>query len=188
MTDASKCPFCEIVAGRAPAAVVREWSDALAIVPLGPVTDGHLIVLPKAHVPDARDPLYASMVIYRAAELAAEFHPSFNLITSVGREATQSVFHLHLHIVPRRVGDGLPLPWTPQQAKAARGPKFEARDRVKVRHPGSVYDGWSGAVYRQLDDGSLNPVVVILDGRDDSRYFAVDELERIDGDGAVTDA
>ncbi|MEU3978362.1 HIT family protein [Streptomyces bacillaris] len=47
--------------------------------------------------------------------------PAANLITSKGAEATQSVYHLHVHIVPRRDGDNLPLPWTPQhEARAAR--------------------------------------------------------------------
>jgi histidine triad (HIT) family protein len=46
------CVFCEIVAGRAPATVVREWDDALALVPLGPVVDGHTLVIPKQHVAD----------------------------------------------------------------------------------------------------------------------------------------
>ena len=54
----------------------------------------------------------------RAAELMAE-RPAANLITSKGREATQSVFHLHVHVVPRAAGDGLPLPWTPQHTARA---------------------------------------------------------------------
>jgi histidine triad (HIT) family protein len=106
------CPFCEIVAGRAPATVVREWDDALAIVPLGPVVDGHVLVIPREHVTDfADDPVVSATTAYRAAELAGESGQPMNLITSRGREATQSVFHLHLHLVPRAEGDGLALPW-----------------------------------------------------------------------------
>lgn len=106
------CPFCEIVAGRAPATVVREWDDALAIVPLGPVVNGHILVIPREHVTDfADDPVVSANTTYRAAELAAESDQPMNLITSRGREATQSVFHLHLHLVPRTENDGLALPW-----------------------------------------------------------------------------
>lgn len=105
------CVFCDIIDGLAAAQTVREWDDAIAIVPRDPVVDGHLIVLPKTHVPDAGDPGYAALTIHRAAALAAELYPSFNLITSVGRVATQTVFHLHMHVVPRRPGDGLELPW-----------------------------------------------------------------------------
>ncbi|GAA3381234.1 HIT family protein [Streptomyces sannanensis] len=110
MTD-SGCVFCEIVSGRAPATVVREWGDALAIVPLGPVVEGHTLVIPKQHVADfGEDPEVSAVTMRRAAELAAGDAP-MNIITSRGREATQSVFHLHLHLVPRRENDGLALPW-----------------------------------------------------------------------------
>ncbi|GHC39953.1 hypothetical histidine triad (HIT) protein [Streptomyces anthocyanicus] len=105
------CPFCEIVAGRAPATVVADWPETFAIVPLNPVVDGHLLVIPKAHVTDfVADPATSATTMLRAADLAGG-HPagSMNLITSRGRAATQSVWHLHL--VPRAEGDGLALPW-----------------------------------------------------------------------------
>ncbi|WP_328425979.1 HIT family protein [Streptomyces sp. NBC_00443] len=109
------CPFCEIVVGRAPAALVVHrdyWSDAMAIVPLNPVTEGHTLIIPKAHVPDfAADPEVAAATMRRAAELVRWTPRAMNVITSRGREATQSVFHLHLHLVPRAEGDGLALPW-----------------------------------------------------------------------------
>lgn len=109
MTD---CPFCAIVAGTAPATIVREWPETLAIVPLGPVTDGHLLVIPKQHVQDfTTDWWISARTMSRASELAAETEQPMNVITSRGREATQSVFHLHLHLVPRAENDGLALPW-----------------------------------------------------------------------------
>ncbi|MGN7139043.1 HIT family protein [Streptomyces pseudogriseolus] len=107
------CPFCEINTGRAPATFVHEWSDAIAIVPLNPVVDGHTLVIPKRHVTDfVVHPDVSASVMRRAAQLAGDYPAgSMNLITSRGRDATQSVFHLHLHLVPRSEGDGLPLPW-----------------------------------------------------------------------------
>ncbi|MEN3615706.1 HIT domain-containing protein [Plantactinospora sp. ZYX-F-223] len=105
------CSFCEIVAGRAPATVVRRWPDALAIVPRSPVVDGHVIVIPTSHVRDALEDTEVTAATMRAAAGIAP-HPC-NLITSAGREATQSVFHLHIHIVPRRENDGVALPWHP---------------------------------------------------------------------------
>ncbi|MEU0589924.1 HIT family protein [Streptomyces ardesiacus] len=107
------CPFCEIVAGRAPAQIVREWPDTLALVPLRPVVDGHVLVIPKVHVTDfVVDPVVSAATMRRAAELAGDYPAgSMNLITSRGRAATQSVWHLHLHLVPRTEGDGLALPW-----------------------------------------------------------------------------
>jgi histidine triad (HIT) family protein len=113
------CVFCSIAAGTAPATVVREWPDALAIVPLGPVTVGHVLVIPRQHVANVgEDPAVSAATMARAAELAAEL-PAANVITSKGSEATQTIWHLHLHVVPRRADDGLPLPWTPQQQAAA---------------------------------------------------------------------
>lgn len=106
---AESCVFCAIVTGEAPAKVVRRWSDAVALVPLNPVVDGHLIVIPTHHVRDASEsPYIAGRLMMCAAEIAK---PPFNLITSAGVEATQSVFHLHIHVVPRADGDGLALPW-----------------------------------------------------------------------------
>ncbi|MFD7995468.1 HIT family protein [Streptomyces mexicanus] len=107
------CPFCEIVAGRAPATIVREWPEALAIVPLRPVVAGHVLVIPREHVTDfVADPVVSAHTMYCAAELAGDYLAgAMNLITSRGRAATQSVFHLHLHLVPRAEDDGLALPW-----------------------------------------------------------------------------
>lgn len=108
------CVFCDIVHGRAPAEVVHRWDDAVAFVPLNPVTPGHVLVVPNEHVKNAiEDPVVTAQAMYRAADLAARYAPC-NLITSVGAVATQTVYHLHLHVVPRRPGDGLALPWTGQ--------------------------------------------------------------------------
>ncbi|MEU6498581.1 HIT domain-containing protein [Streptomyces californicus] len=112
------CVFCRIVAGRAPADVVREWGDVIAIRPLHPVTPGHVLVIPHTHVPDVGElPGVSARTMACAAELAAEL-PAANVITSKGHAATQTVAHLHLHIVPRTAGDDLPLPWTSQQHTA----------------------------------------------------------------------
>jgi histidine triad (HIT) family protein len=106
----NSCVFCAIVAGDSPAEVVRQWPGAIAIVPLKPVTKGHVIVLPKVHVATAiADPVLTGYVMTCAATLAP--HPS-NIITSIGSEATQTIMHLHIHVVPRAPGDGLNLPWS----------------------------------------------------------------------------
>jgi histidine triad (HIT) family protein len=111
------CPFCAIVAKKAPAEIILAWPDAIAIRPLNPVVDGHLLVIPRLHVKDAlEDALVTGMAMHRAVELGRQYgmeQPGMglNFITSVGAAATQSVFHLHVHIVPRYDGDGLALPW-----------------------------------------------------------------------------
>jgi histidine triad (HIT) family protein len=107
--------FCAIVAGTAPADLVRRWDDVVAIRPLAPVTPGHVLVIPHTHVNDVgQDPTVSARTMACAAQLAGAL-PAANVITSKGAVATQTVFHLHVHVVPRHAGDELPLPWTPQQ-------------------------------------------------------------------------
>lgn len=120
MTNQEICPFCEIGAGRAPATFIRQWDDVFAIVPLGPVTLGHTLIIPRTHVRDFTDSLdITQQVMYCAGELARDIGlRNCNLITSMGEVATQSVFHLHVHLVPRSVNDRLALPWHSGKTKA----------------------------------------------------------------------
>src|SRR5690606_2369304 len=91
---------------------VREWPDALAIVPLGPVVDGHALVIPRGHVTDfAADPEVPARTMRRAADLMRRRPCPMNVVTSRRREAAQVVVHLHHHPVPRAADDGLALPW-----------------------------------------------------------------------------
>ena len=104
------CVFCRIARGQAPATILKKWSDALAFVPLNPVVEGHVLIIPLDHVADAlEDPAITAATMKRVAEFA---NGQCNIITSVGKDATQSIFHLHVHIVPRKAGDGLLLPWS----------------------------------------------------------------------------
>lgn len=110
----SDCPFCKrIHAGE------YDYRDTynVAFRPLNPVTPGHFLVVPLTHVANALEaPHYAGRAVRFAARLGAEMGlDAFNLITSSGEAATQTVFHLHVHVVPRREGDGLALPWTGQE-------------------------------------------------------------------------
>jgi histidine triad (HIT) family protein len=108
---AESCPFCAIVDGRAPAKVVAEWPETIAIVPHGPVVEGHTLIIPREHVAKATSSRHvAAETMYRAAEFARRFESS-NIIVSSGAPATQSVFHLHIHVVPRAFGDQLMVPW-----------------------------------------------------------------------------
>lgn len=114
----SDCVFCRIVAGTEDAELLATYNDALAIRPLNPVTLGHALVIPTTHVTDfTTDRIVSGAMMARASQYAqGNYHPSavpaYNVITSAGADATQTVFHLHLHIVPRRPGDGLALPWS----------------------------------------------------------------------------
>lgn len=114
------CPFCNIINGQAEATVLDQWPSAIAIAPLNPVTTGHVLIIPKKHVANyMTDPVISAKTMAAAADYAFNYRVgSSNLITSAGVDATQTVQHLHIHIVPRAKGDGLPLPWTPQQEGA----------------------------------------------------------------------
>lgn len=106
-----RCVFCKIVAGDSPAAMVRKWPDAIAFTPLDPVNSGHTLVVPVKHVDDATvDPDVTSQTMRRASQLAGEYL-SANIITSIGAPATQSIFHLHIHVIPRYPDDELMVPW-----------------------------------------------------------------------------
>lgn len=113
------CVFCSIVRGESPATVLEEWSDCICIVPLGPVVPGHVLIIPRRHVVDfADDAIVSEDAMFRASIYAAahDEYEQCNLITSRGPAATQTIFHLHVHLVPRQDGDGLALPWTGQHA------------------------------------------------------------------------
>jgi histidine triad (HIT) family protein len=108
------CPFCaRIAAGE------FEYSDpaSVAFQPLNPVTPGHFLVVPRRHVSHALEsPPAAGLALEFAAYLANRMGlEACNFITSAGALASQTVFHLHLHVVPRREDDGLALPWTGQR-------------------------------------------------------------------------
>jgi histidine triad (HIT) family protein len=111
----AECVFCQIIRCAVPADIVCRWDDAVAFRPLDPVTNGHTLVVPVQHVENyTEDPDVTAAVMRRAAMLAPQIDRESNLITSSGAKATQTVFHLHVHIVPRRTNDGLHLPWTGQ--------------------------------------------------------------------------
>jgi histidine triad (HIT) family protein len=100
------CPFCNYAGP-----VEDAFGDVIVIEPLNPVVRGHLLVIPREHVQDAtHNPALAGYVMRVAALIARGLE--CNIITSVGPAATQTVMHLHVHIVPRQEGDGLRLPWS----------------------------------------------------------------------------
>jgi histidine triad (HIT) family protein len=111
------CVFCQIVErGTTDDGLAFRWESEHSVVfePLNPVTPGHWLVVPRRHVEDfAAYPGITALVYRDAADFVREFRiPQANLITSKGPDATQTVFHLHVHVVMRRTGDGLKLPWS----------------------------------------------------------------------------
>jgi histidine triad (HIT) family protein len=114
------CLFCKIVAGEIPATRVREDDRTVAFMDINPATRGHLLVVPREHARDLLEIADADLAACAAAaqELAARIKAKLdadgvNLINSCGSAAWQTVFHFHLHVIPRYDGDPLRLPWTP---------------------------------------------------------------------------
>ena len=139
MTD---CVFCDIVVGQAPATIVAEWPEAVAIVPLGPVADGHVLVIPRVHVEDAATNAAVTAITYGLAAMYAHVQGQpFNLITSAGREATQSVFHLHIHYVPRAADDLLVVPWGTLHGENPQDP-HRCRGMVALEEQLAQVRGW----------------------------------------------
>ena len=114
------CLFCRIVAGELPATVIAQTERAIAFMDINPATRGHALVIPRAHATDVGDigeeDLGACAALAAAlARLARERLDAdgVNILNSSGPAAWQTVFHFHLHVIPRYAGDPLRLPWTP---------------------------------------------------------------------------
>jgi histidine triad (HIT) family protein len=108
-----QCPFCEISMRDPHDQILETGIGCFVIEPLDPVAEEHLLVVSSAHLESAAtSPKISVYLMRKAAEIARRYN-SANIITSIGPEATQTIQHLHLHIGPRRPGDGLKLPWSP---------------------------------------------------------------------------
>jgi histidine triad (HIT) family protein len=122
MTYDPNCEFCRIVHRREGARIVCETDTAVAFFPLKPAALGHTLVVPKEHVSDilniegALAGQLMAMTVRVARAISDALHPDgMNLISSVGEAASQTVFHLHLHLVPRWKGDHIPSIWPPPE-------------------------------------------------------------------------
>lgn len=120
MNTRSDCPFCAIVDGEGAARVVYGDEHTVAFLPLSPAAVGHVLVVPRAHVDDiwAMDPDLAGEVAKAVLRVAwgvrHALHPEgLNVINSAGAAASQTVSHVHMHVVPRWEGDAMGAIWPP---------------------------------------------------------------------------
>lgn len=124
--SSSSCVFCEIVAGTLPCAKVAEDDVTFAFMDIDPGSDGHLLVIPKRHSIDLLDvPTDDLSATMRTAQRIAKVIPAqlgadgVNLLNCSGAAAWQTVFHFHVHVIPRysdRTRDRMELPFEPGSA------------------------------------------------------------------------
>ena len=119
-TASEDCIFCKIAAGDLPATIVDEDARTVAFMDINPATRGHALVIPRAHAADlheidAEDLQAVALAAQRLAGRARERlgADGVNLVNSCGAVAWQTVFHFHVHVVPRYADDPLKLPWVP---------------------------------------------------------------------------
>jgi len=132
------CVFCSIVGGTEPAERVYEDESVVAIMDLHPATEGHVLVIPKRHsrdvwdVPaeDAERTMAASLHV--AGMIRRALAPDgINFVHASGPAAWQTVFHFHLHVVPRYEGDSLVPPWPFDQPQADRSVLRTLAERIR---------------------------------------------------------
>jgi histidine triad (HIT) family protein len=133
------CVFCRIVAGAIPCFKLYEDGETLAFMDINPVHDGHCLVIPKAHYPtvfalpaEAFAAAGRTAIKIATAVNAALAPDGLNLLQSNGPGAAQSVPHFHLHILPRRMDDGLAVNWPLKPGEHARIAEIAERIRARL--------------------------------------------------------
>lgn len=114
------CLFCSIIVGEIPAQIIAEDERTISFMDINPATAGHALVVPREHARDLYEIAPADLAACSAAaqqiallardRLGAD---GVNLLNSCGPLAWQTVFHFHIHVIPRYEGDPLQLPWVP---------------------------------------------------------------------------
>jgi histidine triad (HIT) family protein len=114
----AECIFCKIITGQIPAAKVYEDDSVLAFMDIGPISDGHTLIVPKQHYqkvhecpPEVLADIWAKLGKIAGAVSLAMNSDGYNVLCNNGRAAGQLVDHLHFHIIPRMTGDGVFNRW-----------------------------------------------------------------------------
>jgi histidine triad (HIT) family protein len=133
MASDPDCIFCRIVAGELPATKIDEDDRTITFMDINPGTRGHALVIPKEHSKDLLEiePTDLAATAEAAQRLAKRMPQALgaegvNLINSCGSAAWQTVFHFHLHVIPRYSDDTVRLPWTPGDGKDGHDAAAEA--------------------------------------------------------------
>jgi len=135
----NECVFCRIVARQIPATVVHEDEHTLAFMDLGQVNPGHVLVAVKKHAENlyALDDVQAGAVLRAAARVARAIRDAFtpaglSVYQANGKAAGQTVFHYHVHLVPRHEGDGMALAWPVKNPPREKLEEYAAKIRASL--------------------------------------------------------
>ncbi len=130
------CVFCKVVAGGIPAARIYEDDAVLAFLDIGPISDGHTLVIPKRHCATLHecDPKILAVLACGLGKIAkavvdAMDADGYNVLSNNGSAAGQVVEHLHFHIIPRKTGDGVLAQWPSFRYPKGRIEEIAARIR-----------------------------------------------------------
>ena len=133
----SNCIFCKIANGEIPSSTVYEDQDFRVILDLGPAAKGHALILPKEHFKDAceLDEAVATKVLPLGAKIGAAMKEAlgcagFNLVQNNGAAAGQTVFHFHMHVIPRYENGPEMVTWTPGK----EDPEVLAQTAEKIKN------------------------------------------------------
>jgi len=133
------CIFCKIVARQIPATVVHEDEQTLAFMDIGQVNPGHVLVALKAHAENlyALEEGQAAAVARASARVARAIRDAFSpaglsVYQANGKPAGQTIFHYHVHLLPRHDGDGMELTWPVKNPPRATLEEYAARIRAKL--------------------------------------------------------
>lgn len=136
----SDCVFCRIVAGTIPSTRVHEDEHTVAFMDIGQVNPGHVLVAVKAHAEDiySLDAAQAAAAFRAATRVARAIRAAFapaglSVYQANGKPAGQTVFHFHLHLVPRHEGDGMALAWPVRNPPREQLEEAAAKIRAALR-------------------------------------------------------
>ena len=134
------CIFCKIIGGEIPAAILYEDEDFMAIMDIFPAAKGHTIIVAKRHVANLfeLDDVTAAKALVLARKLAnaiqAELNcDGMNLLQNNGEAAGQTIFHFHIHLIPRYHEDKVKMTWTHGQYEEGEAASLAASIRTKVK-------------------------------------------------------
>lgn len=139
MATDPNCIFCKIVAGTIPCFKLHEDAHTLAFLDINPANPGHCLVIPKNHAPNlvASDDTDLAHVMASVRRVAAAVEKTLqpygmNLLQANGPGAAQSVFHFHMHVLPRAKDDTLMMNWHPQPGDKAALAALAERIRANI--------------------------------------------------------